>query len=483
MKNIFNNRRFKHGSLATVITIGFIILVVIINVIATALLERYPLNIDLTADNRFKLTDESVKYIENLKNDVKIIVCYDELEYKSMGDFYKQIYEILKDYSKHNKKIELKFVDLHKNPTFTQKYPNQNIQMGDILIDSNNKVRKIANNDLVQQEQTSYGGVAYSSQAEQVVTSAIMYVTSEKQTTVSLLGGLNNANISGYAELLKKNNYEVIEQNILTDEINKDADLVVLSAPDADLSADQVKKLEKYLDNDGKFGKSLVYVADIDKPVKPVLESFLAEWGMQVEAGYAYETNASNILGNNPTIMVNKFNDKEVLKQLKTDKLPLVVGNVTPVKVLFDKKDNRKTEILAMSSDSNILVPLNVELIKVDPKNYTQNALASIAKGTREKYIGSDLVNSNVVVFGSSVIFENELLLNPGLNNGNIVITMTDQLTQKESGVTILPVEFGQETITITKAQQIGYTLVFKYLLPLAVIIAGIVIWLRRRHL
>lgn len=483
MKNIFNNRRFKHGSLATIITIGFIILVVIINVIATALLERYPLNIDLTADNRFKLTNESVKYIENLKNDVKITVCYDELEYKSMGDFYKQIYEILKDYSKHNKKIDLQFVDLHKNPTFSQKYLNQNIQMGDILIESNNKVRKISNNDLVQQEQTSYGDVVYSSQAEQVVTSAIMYVTSEKQTTVSLLGGLNNANIDSYAELLRKNNYEVIEQNILTDEINKDADLVVLSAPDADLSADQVKKLENYLDNDGKFGKSLVYIADVQKPVKPVLASFLAEWGMKVEEAVALETNSGNILYNNPSLMVNKFNDEEILKQLKTDKLPLVVGNVTPVKVLFDEKDNRKTQVLAMSSDSNILVPFKEVDKNLDPKKYTQSALSSIVKGTREKYIGSDLVNSNVVVFGSSAMFENEFLLNPGYNNGNIVIALTDTLTQKEAGVTILPVEFGQETITITKAQQIGYTVVFKYLLPLAVIIAGIVIWLRRRHL
>ena len=51
-KNLLNRRRFKYGSLATIITVGFIVAVVLLNVVCTLLLERYPLSIDLTSDNR-----------------------------------------------------------------------------------------------------------------------------------------------------------------------------------------------------------------------------------------------------------------------------------------------------------------------------------------------------------------------------------------------------------------------------------------------
>ncbi|MEG1027822.1 MAG: hypothetical protein RSE07_03950, partial [Oscillospiraceae bacterium] len=65
-KNIFNNRRFKYGSLASIITAVFVAAVILINVIVTVLLNMYPLNIDITGNNKFKLTKESIAYLEEL---------------------------------------------------------------------------------------------------------------------------------------------------------------------------------------------------------------------------------------------------------------------------------------------------------------------------------------------------------------------------------------------------------------------------------
>lgn len=487
MKNIFNNRRFKHGSLATIITIGFILLVIIVNIVATLLLERFPLEIDLTADNRFKLTQDSVDYIEKLPNKVKMTVCFDELEFKALqnrdeGEFYKQIYEIITSYSKYNKNIELDFVDLQKNPTFAQKYPGENLQAADIIIESGTRIRKVGTQDLLSQEQTESGGVVYGSQAEQVMTSAIMYVSNPEQTKISVLGGLNNADITQYIELMKKNNYEVIQQNFQTEEIDPKVDMIVLSAPDADISKDQLKKLNDFLDNDGKFGKSMVFIADFNRPVKPILASFLAEWGMEVVPAIAYETNANNILDNNPTVMINKLTNDDIINKLKTNELPLIVANVSPIKTLFTENDNRKTSVIAASSDTNIMVPADAvqgfDLTKL-PKEMVQ----SIVMGTREKYVGSDLKQSKVVAFGSSAMFKEQYLLYAGFNNASVAITTTNLLTDKEDAVTILPVQFGEEAITITQAQANMFSAVFKFIIPVIVLILGIVVWLRRRHL
>ena len=62
-KNIFNSRRFKHGSLATAMTVGFVAAVVLVNVIVGLLVERFSINIYLTDNKIFVLSDEYIVYI------------------------------------------------------------------------------------------------------------------------------------------------------------------------------------------------------------------------------------------------------------------------------------------------------------------------------------------------------------------------------------------------------------------------------------
>ncbi len=480
--NFFKNRRFKHGSLATVITIGFIVAIVIINVIATILLERFPLNIDLTKDKRFALTKDSITYIEKLKTDVKVIVCVEENLFKTAGEQYKQAYEIIKNYTKYNNNIKLEFVDLTNNPTFAQKYPTENIQTGDIIIESSIRTKKFSSSEFFSVQQTEQGQQQYSSQAEQLMTSSIMYVVDKEPVTVSLLSGQDNADVSGYINLLEKNNYMVKTQNLLTEDINKDAAFVILAAPKTDINAAQVKKLNEYLDNDGKFGKSLIFVSSYESPVGPVLKNFLAEWGMDVSPDVIYETNSSNVAYNNNYYMVNKVTDQDLEAKLKNKNIPIVSSFANPVVALFDKKDNRRTTILSATSDTTVLVPTDATK-DFDPSKQKQSSHNTIVKGTREKYIGSELKQSTVIALGSNTMINTDFIANAQINNGDMMITLTNDITKKEDAVKILPIEFNQETITISKGQVTAYTLVFVFIIPIAVIIMAVVIWLRRRHL
>lgn len=482
MKNIFNNRRFKHGSLATVIAIGFLVLVIVINVAATLLLERYPLTIDLTSDNRFQLTDESIAYIEDLDKDIKITVCADENEFKNASELYKQAYEIIKSYEKYNKKIKLEFVDLQKNPTFGQKYPNETLQIADIIVESDLRVRKVSQTELFEAQQTSYGGVAYSSKAEQVMTGAIMYATTEKQTKVVALGGMGNGDISQLTSVIKQNNFEVTEANLLTEEIDQAADMVILPSPETDLSAAEVKKLEAYLDNDGKFGKSLLFISDYQRVVGPVLKNFLAEWGIEVEPAVIMETNAANVVYNSPYVMISKIVDSDIANSLKTTSLPFVAANASPVKVLFEERDNRKTGIIAMTSDTTVSVPLDAEG-EVDINALEKSAKNVLVKGTREKYVGSELVTSSVVAFGSNEMMTPDFLLNAAFNNANVIVSTTNILTDKQDDVKILPVQFADQVITITQAQVTTYRVIFVIIIPILIVAASFIIWFRRRHL
>ena len=58
-----SSRRFKHGTMATVITIVVVAVVVLVNVVAGLLLGLFPSSLDLTDNNRFQLGEESIEYV------------------------------------------------------------------------------------------------------------------------------------------------------------------------------------------------------------------------------------------------------------------------------------------------------------------------------------------------------------------------------------------------------------------------------------
>ncbi|WMJ22134.1 Gldg family protein [Paludicola sp. MB14-C6] len=476
-KNVFANRRFKHGSLATIITIGFIVAIFIINFIATLLLERFPLNIDLTKEKRFALTQESVNYIKKLDQDVNMIVCADEATLKGLGDLYVQGYEIIKNYAKYNGKIDIKFVNLKKDPSFAKKYPKVTVNEGDIIIESKLRYKKVPINDLFESNQTEYGQVTYSSVAEQKLTSSLMYVTDKSPAVVTLIGGQDNVDVKGYTELLETNNYTIQSVNLLSQDIDAKSDLVILPTPKGDFTADQIKKLETYLDNNGKFGKSIVFVSAYNKEVGPLLKSFLADWGLEIGEGVITDSNTRNLV-NNEFGLVNQLADESIKKQLNSADLPIITPFASPIKQLFTEKDNRKTAVITKSAATGKLASTD-ENKKLD----ATGEFNTMVRATREKYVGSTMKYSTIIALSSPEFLNTNFLQYAGCNNGDLVMTITNNLTEKEDAVKILPIQFANETITVSKAQVSIINLILTIIIPLVALVIGTVIWFRRRHL
>ena len=78
MKNPFNVRKLKYGGLATAFTAIFIVLIVLLNWGATVLVEKNPLRIDVTDDALYSFSDETVEYLAELEQDIKISVLASE---------------------------------------------------------------------------------------------------------------------------------------------------------------------------------------------------------------------------------------------------------------------------------------------------------------------------------------------------------------------------------------------------------------------
>ena len=293
-------KKVKYGSMS-LITIALVIaLVVIFNAMASYMVKRSPLKIDLTADKRYELSDESINFLKNdLDKDIDIVVTCQRSEFDSISDYVESLYlryagvsidcpfdmiPILLDkyemYANQGKgKISLRYVDLDKDPTAVKKYSDaygEEIKAQSMVIACGDRVRVI--------DRDGIGGMISPDLSDQTkpklvfagesrITSEIMNVVDANPITVAFASKVNGQPIYSTScedsvtglrdQLLTKNGYFCTDVDLLNDELDTEKfDMVVIPMPSVDFDKSVIEKLTNFLMNDGNYDKNLLFVDD-----------------------------------------------------------------------------------------------------------------------------------------------------------------------------------------------------------------------------
>ena len=83
LKKHINPRKLKYGSFATALTALFIAAIVLVNIVATMLFDRFPITLDLTSGSIYTASEETIEYISGIISPVSITVLSTEDEYRS----------------------------------------------------------------------------------------------------------------------------------------------------------------------------------------------------------------------------------------------------------------------------------------------------------------------------------------------------------------------------------------------------------------
>ena len=222
------------------------------------LTDKFSLSLDLTQNKIFSLTEQSINFIKNLDKDVEIILLSDENTFTQTNSYFAQANSVLRKYDLNSNKIKLTYVDTVKNPTYLNEYQDENLTETSIIVKSGDKHKIITVQDIFDIQRSYYGSTITGSKAEQELTSAILYVTSENQTKIAILKGYGEQDSAAFQELLKKNNFNIVEVSLLTQDIPEDVKLAMIYGPERDFDIQSVEKLEKFM---AIGGKNLVYAS------------------------------------------------------------------------------------------------------------------------------------------------------------------------------------------------------------------------------
>lgn len=486
-KKFMKSRKAKHGTVAMAITALVIVMVIVLNIIIGLLVNRFPdLELDLTSNNSFALQDDTIDYVSHLNNDVTVYILMEKDKFEGQGTYFVQAQKMLnKMASKSDGKMKIKYVDLTSNPSFTSNYPNVDWQSSSanniVLVESGKQYKVLTLTDCFEYDEQTYnyyGTYSFTgTKIEQAVVTAILNVTTDDKVVVDMIKGNNEQDYSSLKSLLENNAYQVNDVSLATGDFDKDAKVAIMYAPSVDLDEKIVEKLSTWLSNDGKYGRSLIYVPTADMGEMPNLDDFLKEWGMSIDRGYVFETDETALVNaNSPYAFTVSYGDY-YKDNLKNSKIPVVVSESHAVNIT----DENTAHALLKTTDKAGVLPIDADKSWDYKDAITGNGENVAAEGVMTN---EDKKSSRVVVFGSYIMFSDTIMKYNSFNNSAYFMNVINTIADKEDvGITIESKSIDNTELGITDvATQNTMLVVFVIVIPIAILVAGFVFWLRRRN-
>jgi len=482
LKQSFKRKSFIYsGNL-----IFIVVLVLAILVLINYFFSRHHHRFDFTEAKLHSLSDQSIKVLKNLKDEVSALCFFRE---GNIGQA--KMENLLKIYNYHSKKIKYEFVDPDKNPGMVKRYDVT--QDGTTILESGDKESRITSSD------------------EEDITNAIIKISREKKKVLYFLEGHGEASIEvseerGYAlakEELEKLGYEIKKLIlVLSDTFPQDCSLLVIPGAEKDLLPNELETIRKYISEGGR-----VFLM-VDPETAPGFKSFLAEYGILLEDDLIVDT-VSRLMGGDYFMpIVSEYEYHEITSKFR---YATFFPFARSVSVAEEKPDGISADILAKTSpnswserqlketqvafnkDKDKEGPISLAAVvtvepKEEPKEEKETEEEEKDKKETEAKEEKQTEEAEKVkqegrlaVFGDSDFATNRYFNFSG--NGNFFLNTVNWLTEEADLISIQPKTSSPRTIHMTATQGRMLFFVSLIILPLIVLVTGISVWMRRRSL
>ncbi|MBQ8600583.1 MAG: GldG family protein [Clostridia bacterium] len=481
--NFFKSRKFKYGSVATGLTVAFVAVVIIINVIFSLLADTYSWKLDMTSYDLYSLSDSTRQVVNALSDDqqIKLTVMYSEEEYPD------QFKETLKRFVNLSDNITIEYVDPDVNPQILTSFGAEfSIEEGAIVVENGDRKRVIAFSDMYEQDSSSYN-VTY--KTEECLTSAVLYVTKAEIPLVYFVTGHGESGYDSFMNLIANNGADVQEVKLSQlSTFDEMARVMVICGPTMDYSEAEIYQLQQFLANDYNYERDIFYFSNPEAPELPNLEGLLAEWGLALGHDLVMETDdytASTYASSTdevPRYLIPTYTEAEISGVPITTDYLSVVPSASSVELLFDAQDITETAALMTTSDESYAKSSDAinTYEKVEGDREGPFNVAAIA--TRYRYQDNVAIESHVFVAGSVEMLGATYMTYNG-NSGFLfeVYKMMVGETENELVGTTKTAESTYMTMS-TSAIRWG-SIVFIVIIPAIFLVIGIIVYIRRRFL
>jgi ABC-type uncharacterized transport system involved in gliding motility auxiliary subunit len=455
-RSLLNARQTKYAAYAALYVIVILAIVSVANVLA----NRYNKSYDSTANKRYSLSDQTAKIVKGLKQDA-VITYYD----KQSG--FQPAKDLLDRYSTLSPRIRVKFVDVEKNPQVARAAGVTKLATSFVEIGTKKEEAK--------------------SVTESEVTGAIIRDLKTTARTVCFVSGsgehqIDDTQRNGFSRLkdiLAKDQYASKSISLLEKaEIPSDCTVVVIAGPQSEYVQPAVDAIKKYVEQGGRALIMLDAPLKIGRPTadNTALTEVLQSWGVSMDKDLLLDLSpVGQLMGLGPEIaLVSTYDSHPIVDAMK--------GTATgfPLSRSLTVKNTDKTNVQKLfESSASSLATAKLDSPNVNPSD-PKNQKGPLTIGAAGSYTtGKENSEGRFVVIGSSSWAANSFITFNG--NSDLASNALNWLASDEDLISIRPKEQENRTVNMTRAQFNWVRLSSQFLLPGALLLAGVSVWWRRR--
>ncbi|MBR5922937.1 MAG: GldG family protein [Clostridia bacterium] len=511
-KKLRSQFALKKGGYSIAIIALVLAVLILFNWLLSVLGERFHLEFDMTPDKINSMSKENVEYVKNIDSKIKITVCAAEYSYvnymsqlvQDIGivdsdDYFEQTLTLLNNYKNYSKNLELEFVDPYDMEfrAVAEKYQNEITFYGDIIVSAEESDRhKVVTFENVYDYDSQYAYYGMETQItgnnlESALTSAIAYCSAERIAKVGIYTGHAEKDYSSYyTKLLDRYGYEceTIGSKLIT-EIPEEYDLAVIMSPTADFDGAELDAFSRFLENDGKLSKGLIYIPDQSLTKLPNLEKFLSQWGIDVDHSFVvdlstlensyYQYGDYSVLYSEPAEHSDDddFDDSAfsgIKSCITSNNLPLEIGKPSEAGIKVNGVIAcPETAIVADTDENGELTHSEVG----------EKQCYSVIESKKSDYNSDNELMTSYVYAFSSIDFIAQYAEMQGYSNKEVALACSERAAGvKSTGLDFLTKSITRDTF-VTNAKSVKrIKIIYEWVIPLLIVAVSVFVYIRRRN-
>lgn len=453
----------KGGSYAIALTVLVLALLIVVNILAGALPANLT-KLDISSSKLYSITSNTKAVVNALEQDVTLYWIVQSGQEDAVIENLLAKYDSLSDFLH----VEKKNPDVY--PTFAQQYTQETVSNNSLVVVSGEKYRYVPYSDIyvTQGSQYSYS-YSTSFDGEGAITSAIDYVVSSELPKLYLLEGHGESALpESFQEQLEKENVETENLSLLTvDEVPEDAAALMLYAPASDISKEEARMLESYVQ---KGGKLLVLAGPVADGELTNLYGILETYGITAAQGIVSEGDRNHYAFQAPYVLLPELGNSDIT-------VPLTEKNyyaIVPVAAGLQLGDDSRVTVLLTTTDS------------------AYSKLSGYSQTTYEQEdgdidgpfaLGVDIADGGeLVFFTSSYLLEDMYNAYSSGANSDLVMNALSSLLGERQALSIRSKSLNYNYLTISESAASLLKLVMIGLVPLLYLaMGGAALWDKRR--
>ena len=469
----FKTRAFRVGGYSVAMTGIVLAIAVIVNVIVGALPAAWT-QFDTTSNQMVTLSEQTESIVGGLDQEITVYWVVQS------GNEDSNVQTLLERCSALSSNLKIVKKDPDVYPTFLEGYEVESVYNNSLIVESGTRYRYVDYYEIYTYDYSNYyytGSYDVSFSGEQALTSAIDYCISEDLPKLYLLTGHGEAELATtFSDAVAKENVETEALSLVSMEaVPEDADCVMIYSPQSDIAEEELEILRTYLSGGGQL---LLITDPLQDGKLTNLEALMADYGVTAEEGVVIEGSQSHYAWGTPYYLLPSIASHTITSPLVNGGYYVLLPIAQGLTVSEELPENVTVTKLLTTSDDAFSKVAGYSLTTYDKEEGDIEGPFALAVAVSDSGTGA-----NIVWVSSGALLDETTNTRISGGNQDMFLNALGYLCgEDESSISIRAKSLSYEYLTMDSGTVTTLTILVVGVIPLAYLLVGVVIRIRRKH-